>query len=584
VFVQCFSLILITSSSQSTFPQSAVSGTVPEEPVVSKKSGLLFERRLIEKVVQETGRCPITDEPLEKDDLVVVSTGTTIKPRPTPATSIPGLLSLLQNEWDATVLEAHQLRQALHAARQELSHALYQHDAATRVIGKYYYFRCQGDIKSKKKKMCFPEVFKNKYFRLLNFSFLLYFAARLMRERDSYRARMENSQLTAPPPSTAAAADANGKRSAPDATMEDAEAAGEPSKKARPALGSDVIDALTACSTQLSSTRKKRVISPTVATPEEIKNFSLTGSTALHGTRKGGILSLSVSPESDSIIASGGADTNINVFDRAAGQTVATLKGHSKKVNEVVFVGSRSIIASASSDKTVRVWKAENGGEDSEYSCAAIFDDAGGEVVSVSVHPTNNYLISAATDGVWSFYDLTRSECLSRVSQENQAGGGDTEGYTSASLHPDGLILCTGGEKSTVRIWETRTSKCVGKFDGHSGAINSMSFSENGYYMASAAADGVKLWDLRKLKNFKSLTPYGEGAKAPVATAVKFDHSGLFLAVGGADARIYGVKQEWEVVKEFTEVPKKGVCSLAWGTDAKSLFVGAADHNLRVFS
>ena len=30
----------------------AVSGTVPEEPVVSKKSGLLFERRLIEKVVK----------------------------------------------------------------------------------------------------------------------------------------------------------------------------------------------------------------------------------------------------------------------------------------------------------------------------------------------------------------------------------------------------------------------------------------------------------------------------------------------------------------------------------------------------
>lgn len=28
------------------------------------------------------------------------------------------------------------------------------------------------------------------------------------------------------------------------------------------------------------------------------------------------------------------------------------------------------------------------------------------------------------------------------------------------------------------------------------------------YYMATCATDGVKLWDLRKLKNFKSLAPY----------------------------------------------------------------------------
>lgn len=33
--------------------------------------------------------------------------------------------------------------------------------------------------------------------------------------------------------------------------------------------------------------------------------------------------------------------------------------------------------------------------------------------------------------------------------------------------------------------------------------ITSLSFSENGYHLATAAADGVKMWDLRKLKNFK---------------------------------------------------------------------------------
>lgn len=54
----------------------------------------------------------------------------------------------------------------------------------------------------------------------------------------------------------------------------------------------------------------------------------------------------------------------------------------------------------------------------------------------------------------------------------------------------------------------------VAKFEGHSGAICGMSFSENGYYLATCAADGVKLWDLRKLKNFKTIIPYGEGARS----------------------------------------------------------------------
>lgn len=40
----------------------------------------------------------------------------------------------------------------------------------------------------------------------------------------------------------------------------------------------------------------------------------------------------------------------------------------------------------------------------------------------------------------------------------------------------------------------------------------------------------MKLWDLRKLRNFKSLAPYEAGA----TSAVAFDRSGLYLGVGGA--------------------------------------------------
>ena len=112
----------------------AISGNVPEQPVVSAK-GHLYERRLIEKYVAETGKCPITGESLSAEDLKPIVAGRAVKPRTAPAASIPGLLGLFHDEWDALMLETHALRQSLHASRQELSLALYQQDAAARRVG-----------------------------------------------------------------------------------------------------------------------------------------------------------------------------------------------------------------------------------------------------------------------------------------------------------------------------------------------------------------------------------------------------------------------------------------------------------------
>lgn len=63
--------------------------------------------------------------------------------------------------------------------------------------------------------------------------------------------------------------------------------------------------------------------------------------------------------------------------------------------------------------------------------------------------------------------------------------------------------LKTGTEKNMIRIWEVKQQKCVASFAEHTKPIHALSFSENGYHLASAADDGVKLWDLRKLKVLK---------------------------------------------------------------------------------
>jgi pre-mRNA-processing factor 19 len=108
--------------------------------------GNVFEKHLLETYLAEHQTDPITNEPATSEDYVElkgflphtllsnVVVPEIARPRPANLTSLPSLLSVFQSEWDALALETFTLRKQLLETRQELSTALYQHDAACRVI------------------------------------------------------------------------------------------------------------------------------------------------------------------------------------------------------------------------------------------------------------------------------------------------------------------------------------------------------------------------------------------------------------------------------------------------------------------
>ncbi|CAM8927083.1 unnamed protein product [Rhodiola kirilowii] len=506
----------------------SISGEVPEEPVISRTSGLLFEKRLIERHISDYGKCPVTGQSLSADDLIPVKTGNIVKPRPVQAASIPGMLGMFQIEWDSLMLANFAIEQQLHTARQELSHALYQHDAACRVI------------------------------------------ARLTKERDEARQQLTQTERQFSYPMVPADATmSNGNKVASDEDL------GSGGNKIRPGVSSSVITELTDCNALLSQQRKKRQTPPTLAPSDSLERYTQLSSHPLHKTSKPGILSIDIHCSKD-IIATGGVDTNAVIFDRPSGHILATLSGHSKKVTSVKFVGRDNIIITGSADKTVRVWQ---GSDDGGYNCRHILKDHSAEVAAVTVHATNNYAVTASLDNTWCFYDLSSGICLTQVAESS-----GPEGYTSAAFHPDGLILGTGTSEALVKIWDVKSQANVAKFDGHVGAVTAISFSENGYFLATAASDGVKLWDLRKLRNFRTFSPYDSDTQS---NSVDFDHSGNYLALAGSDMRVYqvaNVKSEWDLIKTFPDLSGTGkITSVKFGPDAKYLAVGSMDRNLRIF-
>jgi pre-mRNA-processing factor 19 len=496
----------------------AISGQVPEEPVVSKKSGHVFEKRLIEKHFSIVGhKCPITSDELNPEDLIPLQINKTVKPRPPAATSIPGMIQIFQNEWDTLMLETYTLKQHLETVRQELAHSLYQQDAACRVI------------------------------------------ARLIKERDQARsmlgdtttnmaAAVQQAQSGGPITSAGARDDGGGINEAVGNKMQEVAKA-------------------------LSKNRKKKVkdLIAQVAATTAISSYTAKSSLTPHSAGKPGIVAVDIHPDQN-LIVTAGVDGNVSIANRNSGKVLESLKGHKKKVTDVKFHPTEKVILSTSADGTAIVWSGSSGA----YTATYTLKDHKGEVSGLSIHPSGSYVVTASLDRTWAFYDLGTGKCRQVVSDEKVQGG-----YTRVQFHPDGLILGTGTADSFVRIFDVKAQKNVATFKGHVGAVSGLSFSENGFYLASGDDNGtVKLWDLRKLECLQTITD--KSIKA--VHNLEFDPSGTFLAVASADIKLLAANgKAWEVVHTFAE-HTADVTAVKFGRDASFFVSTSMDRSLKVWA
>lgn len=81
------------------------------------------------------------------------------------------------------------------------------------------------------------------------------------------------------------------------------------------------------------------------------------GATARRSTgHTAAIYGVSVIPTGE-LIATGGADDTVRIWDTATGDQVALLEGHSKSVNDVAFGPNGDWLVSVSADRTTRLWR-----------------------------------------------------------------------------------------------------------------------------------------------------------------------------------------------------------------------------------
>lgn len=238
---------------------------------------------------------------------------------------------------------------------------------------------------------------------------------------------------------------------------------------------------------------------------------------------------LAYSPDGKRIACTDGANT-IHLLDGASGQEVSVLRGHTGRVDSVLFSrdGSRLISGSNYPDNTARLWDAVTGQSlvvlaghknaiwgvafspdgrravtGSLDQTARLWDTNEGKLVAVlSGHTSQVWDVRFSPDGT---RVVTTSEDAILRLWNGQTGDltavlrGHGDGFQRESppvITPDGSRLVSGARDGTVRIWDINVVERNGILRGHEGYVYDVAFRPEGDQVASAAWDGTaRLWD-----------------------------------------------------------------------------------------
>lgn len=271
-------------------------------------------------------------------------------------------------------------------------------------------------------------------------------------------------------------------------------------------------------------------------------------------------------------VVTGGNDHTAVVFNRQTKKKLATLSGHAKPVTQSVFQGGSGVVLTASSDGSAKVWNPS--AQSTALRTIAVHSAA---VTALQVHPVSNgsYFMTASEDHTWAFHNIESGATLAHVRSPKVASA-----ISSAHLHPDSLLMASGCSDGSVAIWDIRNqtvAAALGTVGGHVGGVRSIRCSENGFYLVSAAADLVKLWDLRTCKAVAETAVDGGDI-----AALDIAYSGKYVAVAGKKISLF-TTADLQLVRELGDHTQQAT-DLQWSRDGSFLASVSLDRNLKFFS
>jgi WD40 repeat protein len=297
------------------------------------------------------------------------------------------------------------------------------------------------------------------------------------------------------------------------------------------------------------------------------------------------------------LMASGGDDQTIRLWNVKTGHCLKVLQERSGQVRRVLFSPQGNLLATNSNDNTVKLWDvsqlypeplgerqfSEKRSPSPSVSRLRTLQGHSRRVYGIAFSPNGQHLITGSEDQTVRLWDVATGECLQVLS------GHDRFVLTVAYLTGKKLgkklspnLIASGSDDQTIRLWNALTGECLQVLTGHTGWVQTLAFSPDGIWLASGSTDmTIKLWDLLTGNCLQTLQGHEKGLES-----ISFSPDGQTLVSGSEDETIKlwdlptgNCLQTWRADRPYEGLNITGVTGLTEAQKAALKSLGAFEED-----
>jgi WD40 repeat protein/energy-coupling factor transporter ATP-binding protein EcfA2 len=282
-----------------------------------------------------------------------------------------------------------------------------------------------------------------------------------------------------------------------------------------------------------------------------------------------------------SLIASASSDQTVRIW-KIDGTLKSLLKGHSDEIWRVSFSPDGQIVASASADATVKLWHVADGKEITTLEGHSM----GARYVSFSPNIKDKLMVSSSDDGTIKIWKLDGSFPrlnIIKIKEFKKHNGR----VWSINFSRDGQLIVSTDSKGIIKIWNIANGMEIATLKKHTKAVKFASFGRNNQTLVSVADDGkILLWDLisnsnnTKIINIKSRTIANDSKQA---FTVKYSPNYQLIAASSDN----GTVRLWRA--DGTPLPSIAgqndrVNDLTFGPSSETVITAGRDGTVRIWN